>query len=172
MHKFEYLQDCFIYSGGNYTKRGDMGYTDIQLYISRMGDDGWHLSQLDASEPGTKTFYWARYKQPTETPIEPESEFKKAVRNLVLMAQTSGGTAGKDEKLMKAIDDVAKFMEPQMDEKASPEKELIIQKLNDELPLIVNAICDAIDRDQEQKIDRHSGMFFEIKRAILQHLLA
>jgi len=39
------------------------------------------------------------------------------------------------------------------------------------LPLIASAICDAIDDNQEQKVDRNMEMFLTIEKVLRLHLL-
>lgn len=43
--------------------------------------------------------------------IPPANPFESAVRRLVFMARTSGGTAGRDQALCNACEEVEKFLE-------------------------------------------------------------
>jgi len=49
--------------------------------------------------------------------------------------------------------------------------EEVVKNLSSNLPVIGSAICDAIDANQVQKVDRHVGMFLEIEKTIKLHLL-
>lgn len=67
---------------------------------------------------------------------------------------------------------IGSYQLPQLlEEYAKLERESKVKKLSSNLPVIGSAICDAIDANQVQKVDRHVGMFLEIEKAIKLHLL-